>query len=413
MKQNQKIDLLIIMRTKQIFIYIFATFAIGTALLYWNKNKKAEIPTLLDRKGGLSLSSEWKNTKRAIETLRYKVVKNRKDYTSKLMLAYAFMQEARVTGEHPYYYPAALEMIEDVLSNTTKNEAIYAKALVAKASVELSLHHFADALETGKAAIDLDPYNKDLYGVLCDANVELGRYQEAVKMADKMVALRPELQSYSRVSYLREIHGDIPGAIEAMKMAVESGYPGFEQTSWTRYNLAKLYERSGDTMLARKNLEQVLLEDKNYAFAIGGMAGLKAKAGDYKTAEALYLKALNIIPEFSFQEELAKIYVATKNPKAQEAIDKTIVMLKEDSDAGHDTDLEMANLHLELTKDYDKALEYAEKEYERRPENIDVNRCLAIVYKAKGKNEECKLHLAKANRTHKKDPELMRLCKQS
>ena len=397
------------MKINYLLIAFVALVAVCGGYLFWKKTQGPNIPTLLDRKGGLSLSSEWKNTRRAIETLRYKILKNPEDYTSKLMLAYAFMQEARVTGEHPYYYPAALEMIDDVLGHSKKDEAIYAKALVAKASVELSLHHFAEALETGKEAVMLDPANKDLYGVLCDANVELGNYTEAVKMADKMVSIRPELQSYSRVSYLREIHGDVPGAINAMKMAVECGYPGFEQTSWTRYNLAKLYERSGDTMLARINFEQVLQEDPNYAFAMGGLAGLKADAGDYKSAEALYLKALDIIPEFSFQEELARIYTHTKNPKAKDAINKTIAMLEEDSDSGHDTDLEMANLHLTITKDYDKALEYAQKEYKRRPENIDVNRCLALIYYAKGQKDDSKSHLAKAIRTNKKDPELEKI----
>jgi len=239
--------------------------------------------------------------------------------------------------------------------------------------------------------------------------VELGQYNEATKMADKMVALRPELSSYSRVSYLREIHGDLPGAIEAMKMAVESGYPGFEQTSWTRYNLAKLYQRAGDLKMARFELEQTLDSDPNYAFALGGMAELEAKAGRVESAIKMYKEALMILPEFSFQEEIARLYLQTKNPLAKEAISTTIQMLEEDADAGHDTDLELAFVHLELTKDLDKALDFAKTEYERRPENIDVNRCLALIYSEKGEKELLKMHLDKATRTHKKDPELEKL----
>lgn len=397
------------MKVKFLYLYLSAVLFVAAGVYIWNHSSKAEIPTLLDRKGGLSLSSEWKNTKRAIETLRYKILKNPEDYTSKLMLGYAFMQEARVTGEHPYYYPAALQMIEDVLDHTKEGDAIFAKALVAKASVELSLHHFAEALETGTKAVPLDPFNKDLYGVLCDANVELGHYSEAIKMADKMVEVRPELSSYSRVSYLREIHGDLNGAIEAMKMAVESGYPGFEQTSWTRFNLAKLYQKAGNVEMTRNQLEQTLAEDPNYAFALGGLAGIESDAGNKEKAVKMYEKALSIIPEFSFQEEIARIYVETNNPKAKAAIETTITMLEEDADAGHDTDLELANLHLQLTKDYDKALTYAQNEYERRPDNIDVNRCLALIYNAKGDKEAFKVHLAKATRTHKKDKELEKL----
>lgn len=81
--------------------------------------------------------------------------------------------------------------------------------------------------------------------MLVDANVELGNYARSVEMADKMVSIRPDIRSYSRISYLREIHGQVPGAIEAMKLAVSAGYPGMEQTEWARLTLGRLYQRYG------------------------------------------------------------------------------------------------------------------------------------------------------------------------
>lgn len=53
------------------------------------------------------------------------------------------------------------------------------------------------------------------------------------------MSIRPDLRSYSRISYLREIYGDLDGAIEAMKLAVTAGYPGYEQTAWARLTLGK------------------------------------------------------------------------------------------------------------------------------------------------------------------------------
>jgi tetratricopeptide (TPR) repeat protein len=384
-------------------------FAGAGAYLFYQSRQKQDVPPLLDRKGALSLTSEWKNTKLAITSLQDKIRKNPADYTSKLLLVYGYMQEARVTGEHPYYYPAAMQMVDNILANTKPKDPVYAKALIAKASVELSLHHFAEALETGTKALEVAPNDKDLYGVLCDANVELGHYDKAIEMADKMVAIRPELQSYSRVSYLREIHGDLPGAIEAMKLAVGAGYPGLEQTCWTRHNLAKLYEKAGDTSMARQLHEVNLLQYKNYPFALGGIAALYAKAGQYDKALTVYAKALEIMPEFSFQEEMARIYVTTKNPKAPEAIKATIAMLKEDEEAGHDADLELANLHLTLDKDLESAYRYAERAHKKRPDNLDVNRAMALVLAAQGKKEEAKKYATTALRTHKPDPDLARL----
>jgi len=62
--------------------------------------------------------------------------------------------------------------------------------------------------------------------------VELGEYDRAIGLIQKMVDLKPQLSSYSRVSYLRELHGDIEGAIQAMSMALYSGSPSRENTAW-------------------------------------------------------------------------------------------------------------------------------------------------------------------------------------
>jgi len=67
--------------------------------------------------------------------------------------------------------------------------------------------------------------------------VEMGNYTAAVENSDKMVSIRPDIRSYSRISYLREIYGDYPGSIEAMKMAVGAAYRD-EATEWSRVQLA-------------------------------------------------------------------------------------------------------------------------------------------------------------------------------
>jgi len=84
------------------------------------------------------------------------------------------------------------------------------------------------------------PYNAFVYGILVDANVEMGNYDTAVDKADKMVSIRPDLRSYSRISYLREIHGDNTGAIDAMKLAVDAGAAGDEATEWGQNTTGKI-----------------------------------------------------------------------------------------------------------------------------------------------------------------------------
>ena len=61
------------------------------------------------------------------------------------------------------------------------------------------------------------------YGVIVDAQVELGRYATPRRSIQRMVDLKPDLASYARVSYFRELSGDMSGAVEAMRLAVSAG----------------------------------------------------------------------------------------------------------------------------------------------------------------------------------------------
>jgi tetratricopeptide (TPR) repeat protein len=380
------------------------------ALLIVYKNtsgKKTSGKPLLERTGPISTTTEWINTKAAIYGLQDQIRKKPDDLSAKLLLALAYMQEARITGEHPYYYPAALELIEEVIDEQS-DPSLRFEALVAKASVLLSLHHFEEALEIGNQALLLNKNNASVYGILCDAHVELGNYSKAVEMADAMIAIRPDIRSYARVSYLREIHGDLPGAVKAMHLAVSAGYPGLEQTAWTRVTLGLLYEKQGDLENASRQYNLAVDEYPNYAFGIGGLARIEAKKKNYAGSIRLFSKAGEIIPEFSFQEGLVNLYKKTgKISEAEKASEKLRAMLSEDEEAGHCVDLELANIYLDIIEDTDKALKYGEKAYEQRPHNIDVCKTLAYIYYRKKDIKAAEKYLKTATRMHSQDASLL------
>ena len=78
------------------------------------------------------------------------------------------------------------------------------------------------------------------YPVLVDALVELGRYDEAERALQAMVDLKPNLAAYARVSYLRELHGDLDGAAAAMRDAIAAGGPAPEHVASLQTLLAGL-----------------------------------------------------------------------------------------------------------------------------------------------------------------------------
>ena len=357
---------------------------------------------LKERNTKLASLSDWQSIKSKAEFLYKQISSDSSDTKSKLLLAQLYMQEARITGEHPYYYPATLEILESVLKNDPENF----EALAYKSSVLLSLHHFKEALETGKKAITINSSNGFIYGVLCDANVELGNYEEAVRMSDIMQSIKPGLESYSRASYLREIYGDNTGAIEAMQMAVKAGMASTEESAWAANTLCQLYMNEKDYANAEMVSNTILEQRPNYAFAIETLGKIKLLKGKYDEAISLFKQAIEVMPEFSFYENMAKAYEAKGMKKEAEEIYKNVItMLKEDAESGHYVDNELALVYLKIN-DLNNAHKHAMIEYQRRPENIDVNATLSLVYFNQKKYDEAKNHMKIALKTGKNNNEL-------
>lgn len=397
------------MRKNLYTILISVTLLILICIFIFAKKPKKTVPPFKDRTGTIALSAEWLDTKKAIQNLLANIEANPKDYKSMLALAQAYIQESRVTGNHAYYDKAALEVLNTVLENESKNF----EALCCKATVLLSQHHFAEGLEIAKITQPINPDNAFIYGVMCDANVELGKYDEAVKMADKMISIRPDNRSYARVSYLREIYGDMPGAIQAIKLAVAAGYPGLEQTVWTRNILAHLYENIGSIDSAEMQYNMSLQERPNYAFAIAGLGRMAKDKGNYKEAITDYEKAKGMISEYSFSDELTDLYRLNNEPdKANKNAEDVIKMLSPNSDVegesghGHYADKELAYAYLKIN-DTENALKHALIEYDRRPDNIDVCETVAWIRYKNGDFAEANKLMNKALKTHSKNPILL------
>ncbi len=362
-----------------------------------------EIPPLYERRGELASAAEWQRTKEKVDELKQKIKQEPGDVKLRLQVAMIYLAEARITGEHPYYYPAILTILDGILAMAPKNF----EATTFKASVKMSQHQFAEARQLAEQARTMNPDNAYVYGVLVDANVELGNYEEAVAVSDKMQALKPSLESYSRASYLREIYGNYPGSIEAMKLAVQAGLPGSEPQCWSKNTLGHLYETTGKLTEAEREYVSILSMRPSYAFALRGQARIYKARKEYNKALATLEKAAKIMPEFSFHEEIGDIYALQGDKeKSAKKYTEVIKMLDEDAQSGHSVDLELCKLYTK-TGQLDSAMVYALKEHQKRPKNIDVNNALAWVYFNQKAIKKAQQHIQVALRTGSKDPELL------
>jgi tetratricopeptide (TPR) repeat protein len=398
------------MKKKVAYILISILFVFTTGFVILNvKKQKAEsdprFSELLPRNSEGSQSEEWNLVKLKAAALLKDLQDKPDDKKSLLALTSLYVNEGRITGNLAYYNSAAMNCTEKVLKNDPENF----EALTFKSMILLSQHRFEAGLEVAQRIQAGNPYNAFVYGLMVDANVELGNYQAAVEAADKMVSIRPDLRSYSRVAYLREIHGDLPGAIEAMKLAIDAGAPGDENTEWCRVQLGKLYEQLGQLKAAAMQYTIAGNNRPDYPYAMAGLGRIAVEGKNYEKALSLFKKAVSLLPDHTFKEAIAEIYTLMgEEEKANRLADEILEQMKQSTseDKVQNEDHEMAHAYMGVNN-YGKALDYALQEYKRRPSNIEVNETVAIVYYQKADYAKAIPYIEAALKTNCQKPELL------
>ncbi len=369
----------------QIALILFFVLAVGFVVMKYKNEQQTEsktVYTLLPRKGNNN-NAEWQLAKQHVDKLITRLKARPADTKTELALANAYIIESRISGNMAYYDKAALKTVDNIIAREPNNY----EALMLRSLLQLSQHHFAEGLETAKLAVSIDSNSAFVYGLLLDAHVEMGNYAAAVDAADKMVSIRPDLRSYSRIAYLREIHGDYAGAVTAMKLAVQAGIPAEEATEWCRVQLGKLYENMGEVEQARFQYNLSLAARPQYAYALTGLGRIYAFGKKYDSAVYYFEQAATLMSDLGIKTNLADAYnKAGQQAKANELYKQIIdemnsndQALIEDPDMGHYSDKEQAYVYLQHNN-YDKALAYAMAEYKRRPNNIEVNELMARVH---------------------------------
>ena len=140
------------------------------------------------------------------------------DWPSWAALGAAYVQQARLSAD-PTYYPKADGAFARSLALHPQGNSL---ALTGQATLAAARHDFAGALRLADAALAIDPYSSTGYGIKGDALVELGDYPQAGSAFSRMDNLRPGLDSFSRLSYLAELHGDLPTAERDLQLALQS-----------------------------------------------------------------------------------------------------------------------------------------------------------------------------------------------
>ena len=312
-----------------------------------------------------------------------------------LSLAQTYLQYAVQSRQETIYVPKAKRLLADL--RRTNPDLYEAKAL--QATLFNMLHEFEQARDLAESLLlenDNVPY---VYGILIDALVELGDYEAAVEISDKLLSLKPGLASYARASYLRELHGDSNGAIEAMTLAADAGTYGSEERSWALYQLGQLYLGENKVQVASSIFVGILEENPGYAFALGGLGHIQVIDGNYSEAIDMLNNAYEQVPAEEFLELLVEAYEATGDDEKKYAIlDQLEAGYREADTMGENVQMEYADFLADLNQEIKKALRLSKKEYERRPNHLHALETYAWSLHKYGRSEEAVTYIERAMR---------------
>jgi tetratricopeptide (TPR) repeat protein len=228
------------------------------------------------------------------------------DAAASVLLADALLRQQRATVDGRAANRAA-SILEDVL----KREPGQYDALRLLGAVRLSRHQFRDALDIGRRARDARPDDAWNYGVIGDALLELGEYDDAYDAFDRMAALRPNADAYARISYARELRGDIAGALTVMQMAANATPAhDVEAKAWYVAHVGELYLQLVKPDDAEREFRHATFYFPDYPHAMIGLAKLKVARGDRSGAREAFLAQFKRTPTLDLAARIGDLFRA-------------------------------------------------------------------------------------------------------
>lgn len=339
-------------------------------------------------------------TDRAIFQAQERLKVRDDDDSARLALALAFLQKAREVGD-PTYYTRADNLLALAASGRDPDPSI----LVAQGGLALARHEFARALELGQSASRQAPGNLGAMGVRVDALNELGRYDEALDVTQSMVDTRPDLASLARVSYARELRGDLAGAVTAMSQAARAGAGTGENLAYIEAQLATLLVTTGDLAGAAAALDRAEQAFPGFALAQAGRARILVAQARYAEAADVLAGVVDRLPAAEYAIAHAEaLGAAGRTDEAAEAAALVGAIATLYRANGVNVDLELAVFEAD-ERPGDEAVDQARRAARGRPSVLGHD-ALAWALFTDGRVEAAATEMARALVLGSRDPQV-------
>jgi tetratricopeptide (TPR) repeat protein len=309
-------------------------------------------------------TSELSPAQRSMTEAQKVIEKNPKGYAGYNQLAIALARRARETSD-PNFYAQGEAAVGKSLQWAPGNfdgEKI-------KVWLLLGRHEFAAALDAAKVLNKRVPDDVLVYGFLTDANAELGNYKDAESAAQWMLDLRPgNLPATTRAAYLRELFGDLDGALELMNMALQSTPPTEkEDVAWVLAQIGHLQLASGRASDAEKTLQQALTVFPGYHYALGNLAKVRIEQKRYAEAVDLLMQRYKAGPHAENLYDLAEATeLAGHHDEAKKEFADFETKSLAETMRGDNSNRELIFYYADHAAQPARALEVAQREFARR-----------------------------------------------
>ncbi|CAA9375811.1 MAG: hypothetical protein AVDCRST_MAG75-517 [uncultured Propionibacteriaceae bacterium] len=314
------------------------------------------------------------------------------DYAAWSALGTAYLDEAAATANPAYYSKAEGAFERSLEIRPAENAA----AVTGQAALAASRHDFRSALKLARVSQRFNAYSAANQAVLVDALVELGHYRRAEVELQRMVDLKPSVPASTRVSYYRELHGDIDGAREALQQADAFASRTNDKAFIDRY-LGELAFSTGDLTSALEHYDRGLAAAPRNAALLAARAKAQMAAG--KLAEGLddYRTSTAMVPEPTvIADYAAALRAANRTTEAaqQDALTRTTYTLLRSS--GSNVDLELSSFEA-ASGNGTAAVAAARREHRRRV-SVHTEDALGWALHVAGEDEAALKHARAAER---------------
>lgn len=324
-------------------------------------------------------------------------------------LGLALARRARESAD-PRFYEQANEAVAESLRLAPGNF----DARKTRVWILLGQHEFAEAV---REATDLNrrmPDDPMLYAMLVDAHVELGNYEDAETAAQWLLDLRPgNVIGLGRAAYLRELFGDLEGAIELMTQAYARTPPTeVEDRAWLLTQIGHLHRVSGAPTAAEAAVAEALRAFPGYHYALAEMAKIRIAQKRYSEAVTWRRQHYAAAPHPENLYALAEaLKLDRRHREAKAAFADFETLARAESDSVDNANRELVMYYVDHARQPAEALRIAELEMKRRP-NIETRHCYAWALFANGRTTEARTQMERALAVGTRDPVLLEHARQ-